>query len=66
MSSKAKVAPSTTTTQSSLEKERDSKKESKLAAYQVDKKIGKGQFSCVYRATRVADGSIVALKKVPV
>ncbi len=37
-----------------------------LADYNIEKKIGKGQFSCVYRATRIADGQTVALKKVPV
>lgn len=37
-----------------------------LKNFVVDKKIGKGQFSCVYRAVRTADNTVVALKKVPV
>jgi NIMA (never in mitosis gene a)-related kinase len=32
----------------------------------VEKKIGKGQFSVVYRARCRSDGSIVALKKVQI
>ncbi|KXJ06177.1 Serine/threonine-protein kinase Nek7 [Exaiptasia diaphana] len=35
-----------------------------LDNFVIDKKIGRGQFSVVYRATCKANGSIVALKKV--
>jgi len=34
--------------------------------FEIDKKIGKGQFSEVYRARCVVDNTIVALKKVQV
>ncbi|KAI8800572.1 kinase-like domain-containing protein [Cladochytrium replicatum] len=34
--------------------------------YTLEKKIGKGQFSTVYRAKNVKDDTIVALKKVPI
>lgn len=37
-----------------------------LAYFVVDKKIGKGQFSEVYRARCKNNGDIVALKKVQV
>ena len=37
-----------------------------LANFTVDKKIGKGQFSEVFRAVCKVDGRIVALKKVQV
>jgi NIMA (never in mitosis gene a)-related kinase len=37
-----------------------------LAQYVIDKKIGQGQFSVVYRAKAVSDGLIVALKRIPV
>ena len=37
-----------------------------LANFTVDKKIGKGQFSEVYRAVCKVDGKVVALKKVQV
>jgi serine/threonine protein kinase len=37
-----------------------------LANFKIDKKIGKGQFSEVYRAINKIDGSVVALKKVQV
>ncbi|XP_042193381.1 serine/threonine-protein kinase Nek6-like [Callorhinchus milii] len=37
---------------------------SRLADYQMEKKIGRGQFSEVYRATCLRDGKAVALKKV--
>ena len=37
-----------------------------LKDFQVDKKIGKGQFSEVYRATYLPDGTHAALKKVQV
>jgi len=33
---------------------------------QVEKKIGQGQFSVVYRAKNLVDGQIVALKKIQV
>lgn len=33
---------------------------------QVEKKIGQGQFSVVYRARNLVDGQIVALKKIQV
>lgn len=34
--------------------------------FAIEKKIGRGQFSVVYRARCVVDNSIVALKKVQV
>ncbi|KAF6021284.1 NEK6 [Bugula neritina] len=34
--------------------------------FEIDKKIGKGQFSEVYRARCVVDNTIVALKKVQI
>ena len=37
-----------------------------LVNFVIDKKIGKGQFSEVYRAKYIIDNSIVALKKVQV
>ena len=37
-----------------------------LSNFEIDKKIGKGQFSEVWRARCKIDGSIVALKKVQV
>lgn len=37
-----------------------------LANFDIEKKIGKGQFSEVYRARCKQDGRIVALKKVQV
>eukprot|EP00051_Salpingoeca_urceolata_P001020 m.38039 g.38039 ORF g.38039 m.38039 type:complete len:348 (-) comp11148_c0_seq1:70-1113(-) len=37
-----------------------------LANFAVEKKIGRGQFSVVYRARCIADNSIVALKKVQI
>lgn len=36
------------------------------ASLAVEKRIGKGQFSVVYRARSKADGSVVALKKVQI
>lgn len=36
----------------------------RLAAYAVDRAIGKGKFSTVYRARRLEDGSLVALKRI--
>ncbi len=33
---------------------------------QVEKKIGQGQFSVVYRARNEVDGQIVALKKIQI
>jgi serine/threonine protein kinase len=37
-----------------------------LSQYAIDKKIGQGQFSVVYRAKALSDGLIVALKRIPV
>jgi len=37
-----------------------------LAAFTIDKKIGKGQFSEVYRVICKATGNVLALKKVQV
>lgn len=37
-----------------------------LAAFTIDKKIGKGQFSEVYRVVCKATGNVLALKKVQV
>jgi NIMA (never in mitosis gene a)-related kinase len=37
-----------------------------LAAFDVEKKIGRGQFSEVYKARCRHDGRVVALKKVQV
>ena len=37
-----------------------------LAAFEMDKKIGKGQFSEVYRVVCKATGKVLALKKVQV
>ena len=37
-----------------------------LAAFEIDKKIGKGQFSEVYRVVCKATGKVLALKKVQV
>ncbi len=37
-----------------------------LSNYVIEKKIGQGQFSTVYRAKSVTDGEIVALKRVPI
>ena len=39
---------------------------STLKNYDIDRQIGKGQFSCVYKAKNKIDGTIVALKKVQV
>ncbi|XP_060075098.1 serine/threonine-protein kinase Nek7-like [Ylistrum balloti] len=38
----------------------------RLENFEIDKKIGKGQFSEVYRARCKVDGSVVALKKVQI
>ena len=38
----------------------------KLSNFQIEKKIGKGQFSVVYRAVCAKDGRTVALKKVQI
>lgn len=62
----SKVAPKTTPSTSAKVNDAASSKTASLANYAVDKKIGKGQFSQVYRATRLSDKLIVALKKVPV
>ena len=37
-----------------------------LSNFTIEKKIGRGQFSVVYKARCVMDNSIVALKKVQV
>ena len=37
-----------------------------LKNFDIDRKIGKGQFSVVYRATSKVDGRPVALKKVQI
>lgn len=37
-----------------------------LANFRIEKKIGRGQFSEVYKATYLLDGQLVALKKVQV
>lgn len=37
-----------------------------LSNFEIDKQIGKGQFSTVYRAKCKLDGKLVALKKVQV
>ncbi|KAK3753665.1 hypothetical protein QZH41_010141, partial [Actinostola sp. cb2023] len=39
---------------------------SSLSNFQIEKKIGRGQFSVVYRARCLVDNSIVALKKVQI
>ena len=39
---------------------------SSLSCFEVQKRLGSGQFSTVYRAKCIADGSIVAVKKVQV
>jgi NIMA (never in mitosis gene a)-related kinase len=36
------------------------------AGFQIDRKIGKGQFSVVYRAKALHNGMVVALKKVQI
>ncbi|KAA0147612.1 hypothetical protein FNF29_07259 [Cafeteria roenbergensis] len=36
----------------------------RLSAYAVDRPIGKGKFSTVFRARRIEDGSLVALKRI--
>jgi serine/threonine protein kinase len=36
------------------------------AGFQIDRKIGKGQFSVVYRAKALHNGTVVALKKVQI
>lgn len=37
-----------------------------MANFRIEKKIGRGQFSEVYKATYLLDGQLVALKKVQV
>lgn len=37
-----------------------------MANFHIEKKIGRGQFSEVYKATYLLDGQLVALKKVQV
>lgn len=43
-----------------------SAKYGRLDSFEIEKKIGKGQFSEVYKARCKEDGSYVALKKVQV
>ena len=38
----------------------------KLSDYTIEKRIGKGQFSTVYRGIRIKDALVVAIKKIPV
>ena len=38
----------------------------RLSDFTIEKKIGKGQFSVVYKATRQSDQLSVALKKIPI
>jgi len=38
----------------------------RLANFEIEKKIGRGQFSTVFRARCMSNGTIVALKKVQV
>lgn len=38
----------------------------RLANLKIEKKIGRGQFSVVYRARCLLDNSVIALKKVQV
>lgn len=38
----------------------------KLSDYTVEKRIGKGQFSTVYKGTRIKDNLFVAIKKIPI
>ena len=44
----------------------DDKSYCRLANFEIEKKIGRGQFSVVYRAKCRITGSVVALKKVQV
>lgn len=44
----------------------DNNQYASLRNFTIDKKIGRGQFSVVYRARCLIDNSIVALKKVQV
>lgn len=46
--------------------ELDLKYYSSLEYFEVEKKIGHGQFSVVYRARNKVDGKVVALKKIQV
>ena len=46
--------------------ELDLKYYSSLEYFEVEKKIGHGQFSVVYRARNTVDGKVVALKKIQV
>ena len=41
-------------------------RETIISCAQVEKKIGQGQFSVVYRARNLVNGEIVALKKIQV
>ena len=44
----------------------DSSQYGRISNFEIEKKIGRGQFSVVYRARCLVDNSIVALKKVQV
>lgn len=44
----------------------DSSQYGSISNFEIEKKIGRGQFSVVYRARCLVDNSIVALKKVQV
>ena len=44
----------------------DTNQYARLGNFTIEKKIGRGQFSVVYRARCLVDDSIVALKKVQV
>ena len=44
----------------------DSSQYGQISNFEIEKKIGRGQFSVVYRARCLVDNSIVALKKVQV
>lgn len=44
----------------------DNSKYGTIGNFEIEKKIGRGQFSVVYRARCLVDNSIVALKKVQV
>lgn len=66
MSKVAPQEPSSNRSSKKNDKELEVFGKGTLSQFTVDKKIGKGQFSSVYKATRLSDGAVVALKKVPV
>lgn len=53
-------------TESSHEQANRDNKYNALKNFEIDKKIGKGQFSEVYRARCTVDNTTIALKKVQV